>query len=58
MGSDPGGDLQILLQFQKRMQSQADIQAEVEAAGGVTPLQRCWTHPKPQELRSENSELN
>lgn len=42
----------------KNMQSQTDIQAEVEAAGGVTPLQRCWTHPKPRELGSEESELN
>lgn len=42
----------------KNTQSQTDIQADVEAAGGVTALQRCWTHPKPQELRSEKSELN
>lgn len=42
----------------KNRQSQTDTQAGVEAAGGVTPLRRCWTHPKPQELGSEKSELN
>lgn len=42
----------------KNMQSQAGTRAEAQAAGGVTPLQRCWMHPKPQELGSEKTKLN
>lgn len=42
----------------KNTQSQAGKRAEAQAAGGVTPLQRCWMHPKPQELGSEKTKLN
>lgn len=58
VGPGPGGDLQILLQLQTNTQSQAGTRAEAQAAGGVTPLQRCWMHPKPQELGSEKTKLN
>lgn len=64
-GDDPYGPFQAkplgfhyFAAILKNKQFQAKIQAEGEAAGGVTPLQRCWTHPKPQELGSEKSELN